>query len=173
MGVLMLNKMLAEQFFDMSTPMDQRIALLAPDYIQHNPIFVRFDDLNHVTGRAGFQMFIDTMTKLNGGTGPFPLPGTPRMRMPKNEPKANMLYQVMASPDFVTVIHEQYRPDPAHRGQFYPVYSFDSWRVANGEFTEHWDGAMLPARLPIWLRVPADKLHYPRPKHAAAHHAGA
>ncbi len=162
------NKMIAQQLFSVS--MAQRAGVLAklesPDYVDHNPMFALFDKLNNVSGSAGMQLFFTTLQKLNPN-------GMPRQgaaaRGPK-PPDGNPLFQVVAGPDSFTVVHEQFRPDPSAHGSFYPVFTFDAFKVANGMLTEHWDGATLPTPLPVFLRVPADKLHYPKPSKASAHH---
>ena len=160
------NKTMAQELFSVS--MAQRVAVLAklesPDFVDHNPMFALFDKLNNVSGSAGLRLFFATMRKLNAG-------GMARRGAARGpaSPAGNALYQVMARPDFFMVIHEQYRPEPSNPGKFYAVYTFDAFRVANGMLTEHWDGATLPSPLPIYLRVPADKLQpgrSPAPAHA-------
>lgn len=166
------NKAIAQQLFSVS--MADRAALLAklesPDYVDHNPTFALFDKLNNVSGSAGIQLLFATRQKLNpNGGANRGARGAAASGPPP--PDGNALYQVVASADSFTVIHEQYRPDPSTPGQFYPVFTFDAFKVANGKLTEHWDGATLPTPLPIFLRVPADKLHYPKPGKASAKHA--
>lgn len=164
------NKAIAQQLFSVS--MADRAKLLAtlesPDYVDHNPTFALFDKLNNVSGSAGIQLLFATRQKLN----PNGMARGPATKGPQ-PPAGNALFQVVASADSFTVIHEQYRPDPSAAGQFYPVFTFDAFKVANGKLTEHWDGATLPTPLPIFLRVPADKLHYPKPGKASARHARA
>ena len=158
------NMRIAQELFSVS--MAQRAPILAklesPDFVDHNPMFALFDKLNNVSGSAGLQLFFATTRKLNAGMA---RQGAARGPEP---PAGNALYQVMARPDFFMVIHEQYRPEPSNPGKFYAVYTFDAFRVANGMLTEHWDGATLPSPLPIYLRVPADKLK-PGNRSAPAH----
>jgi predicted SnoaL-like aldol condensation-catalyzing enzyme len=78
-----------------------------------------------------------------------------------------MLYKVMADGDMVTIIHQRYRPDPQHKGKFYQVFSFDTYRVQNGLLAEHWDDATIPEKLPIFLKVPVKDMKFPKQtKHA-------
>jgi predicted SnoaL-like aldol condensation-catalyzing enzyme len=153
------DKKLAEKVFAPGTNPEDVVKLLAPDYIQHNPMFVRFGELNNVQGRDAFKLFIDTLTRLHGGGNPFgPPPGT---RGPK-PPPGDMLYKVMADGDMVTIVHKRYLPDPQHAGKFYETFSFDTYRVQNGLLAEHWDDATIPAKLPIFLKVPVKDIKFPQ-----------
>jgi predicted SnoaL-like aldol condensation-catalyzing enzyme len=153
------NRKLAEKVFAPDTNPQDVVNLLAPNYIQHNPILVRFGELNNVQGRDAFKLFIDTLTRLHGGGNPFGPP--PGARGPK-PPPADMLYKVMADGDMITIVHKRYLPDPQHAGKFYETFSFDTYRVQNGLLAEHWDDATIPARLPIFLKVPVKDIKFPQ-----------
>ncbi|MGH8207223.1 MAG: nuclear transport factor 2 family protein [Steroidobacteraceae bacterium] len=158
------NEMIVEKVFAPGTNPQDVVNLLAPDYIQHNPVFVRFAQLNNVQGRDAFKLFIDTLTRLHAGGNPFGPPPGERSPQP---PAGNMLYKVMADGDMVTIIHQRYRPDPQHQGKFYEAFSFDTYRVQNGLLAEHWDDATIPAKLPIFLKVPVKDIKFPKQtKHA-------
>jgi len=155
------NEKVVEAFFKPGVTMDERMAIMSPDYVQHNPVFVRFAEVNKIdNGRDAFKAFVETLSKLRGGGPAFgPPPGEHKGPQP---PEGNMFYKTMADGDLVTVLHERYMPDPGMKGKFYPVYSFDTFRVQDGKLAEHWDGATIPQPLPIFLRVPMDKLHFPK-----------
>ena len=60
----------------------------------------------------------------------------------------------MVECDIVTIIHKNYRQDPtAAPGTFYEVFTFDTFRVKNGKFTEHWDGAAIQSACACWGRA--------------------
>jgi predicted SnoaL-like aldol condensation-catalyzing enzyme len=157
------NIKVVQEFFKPGVSMDERMNLMSPDYVQHNPAFVRFMEINNIqNGRDGFKAYVDALSKLHGGGPAFgPPPG------PKNgpqPPQGNMFYKTTADGDLVTIVHERYMPDPFKKGQFYPVYSFDTFRVQDGKLAEHWDGATLSTTGPnaILLREPVSKIHFPK-----------
>ncbi|HTT04816.1 MAG TPA: hypothetical protein VMF64_05965 [Steroidobacteraceae bacterium] len=147
-------------FYLQTTTMAQRLDALAPDYVEHAPMFARFNQINHVQGRDGMRLLLETLSRLRGGGPPVgPVPGAAGSALPPG----NVLYQVVAEGDRVTVLNQQYRPDPQHPGSFYKIFLFDAFRVdAQGRIAEHWDYTTIPADPPIFLRVPAAKLHYPK-----------
>ncbi|MGH8205186.1 MAG: hypothetical protein ACRETK_00270, partial [Steroidobacteraceae bacterium] len=124
------------------------------------PIFVRFNAVNHVHGPDGLKLFLTTLSRLRGGGPPVgPPPGGLKGPQP---PAPNYVFQVIAGPELGTVISQRYRPDPQHPGRFYPVFSFDTFRVVNGKLAEHWDDNLLPPQLPPFLREPVSKLKFPK-----------
>lgn len=147
-------------FYLQSTTMAQRLDALAPDYVEHAPMFARFDEINHLHGREGMRVLLETLSRLRGGGPPVgPAPGA----APSKLPQGNVLYQVVAEGDRVTVLNQQYRPDPQHPGSFYKIFLFDAFRVdAQGRIAEHWDYTTIPANPPIFLREPVAKLHFPK-----------
>jgi predicted SnoaL-like aldol condensation-catalyzing enzyme len=94
-----------------------------PGYIQHNP--------NAAQGLAGFEAYF-------GKVWPTPLP--------EDKVKPTTFALVMAEDDLVTVVQRQPKPDPDHPGQTYDSYWFDTLRLKNGKFVEHWDNALKPAK---------------------------
>lgn len=147
-------------FYLQTTTMAQRLNALAPDYVEHAPMFARFNEINHVHGREGMRRLLETLSRLRGGGPPVgPRPGAIASALPPG----NVLYQVVAEGDRVTVLNQQYRPDPQHPGRFYKIFLFDAFRVdAQGRIAEHWDYTSIPANPPIFLRGPAAKLHFPK-----------
>jgi predicted SnoaL-like aldol condensation-catalyzing enzyme len=115
----------------------ERVALADPSYKQHNPAFVKgareagLGDYDYFKSRFG-----GPPQGRQGGGPPTPTGPTP--------PQGNPLEIVMVECDLVTIIHKNYRQDPtAAPGTFYEVFTFDTFRVKNGKFTEHWDGAVI------------------------------
>lgn len=135
------NKRIASRFFQ--TNGAERLALIDPTYIQHNPVFRRHAVQNRMSD-------YDTVKAAMGGTpigGPAPA-AAPQQAGPQ-PPAANMLEKVIGACDVVTIIHKVYRRDPTQAaGTFYDTYTWDTFRVRNGKLVEHWDGATLPAATP-------------------------
>ena len=156
------NEMTVESFFKPGITMDERLALMSPGYIQHNPVFVRFGELNNVQGRDAFKLMLETLSKLRGGGAPFGPPPAGAAPKGPQPPQANFLYKVMADGDTVTVIHQRYLPDPQNKGKFYEVYGFDTFRMEDGKIAEHWDDATIPEKLPIFLREPVSTIKFPK-----------
>jgi len=48
----------------------------------------------------------------------------------------------MAEGDMVTVVWKQDRPDPDNPSKTYEIFAFDIFRLKDGKFVEHWDGAL-------------------------------
>jgi predicted SnoaL-like aldol condensation-catalyzing enzyme len=158
------NEMVVQDFFKPGTTMDERLAVLSPDYIQHNPAFLRFAEVNNVTnGRDAFKLMLETLSKLRGGGAPFGPPQGAAARGPQ-PPQGNPLYKVLADGDLVTVIHQRYAADPQYKGMFYEVYGFDTFRLQDGKIAEHWDDATIPTMGPmaILIREPVGKLKFPK-----------
>jgi hypothetical protein len=59
-------------------------------------------------------------------------------------PAGNLFEIVAAECDIVTIVHRKYVQDPtAPAGTYYPIFTFDAFRVTNGKLAEHWDGAQI------------------------------
>ncbi len=118
------------------------------DYVQHNPEFKRFGEINHLHGREEFKALMPMMMSADG---PFAPP-------PADAPKGNPLYKVMADCDMIVVLQQRYLPDPQYKGKYYEAFWFDAWRVKDGKLMEHWDAAEIPAKLPEFLLKPLSEL---------------
>jgi len=93
---------------------------LSADMIQHNP--------NMGNGNAHVKELLKSRTPIN------PIPATiPADRMPA---------MAFAKGDYVVLIWEREGKDPADPSKTYKYNDFDLFRVQDGKFVEHWDGAM-------------------------------
>ena len=129
------NKKLAQRFFDMGMRDPSKLAeIIHPDYIQHNPMFQRYNEEHGTKGLDGMMKFIQSMMA-GRGAGPGPGPGGP-----PPAPPGPRIY--MADNDLVTVLSSRTRKDKD--GKDYEAWSFDTWRVKDGKLHEHWDGNTLP-----------------------------
>jgi predicted SnoaL-like aldol condensation-catalyzing enzyme len=145
------NKKLAATMFQMpANPKDiaKGPEIMDKDYVQHNPEFKRFGEINHLHGLEEFKALMPMMMS---GDGPFAPP-------PADAPKANPLYKVMADCDMIVVLQQRYLPDPQYKGKYYEAFWFDAWRVKDGKLIEHWDAAEIPAKLPEFLLKPLTEL---------------
>ena len=145
------NKKLATAMFQ-GPPKPEEIGkateIMDKDYVQHNPEFKRFGEINHLHGREEFMALMPMMMSADG---PFAPP-------PADAPKGNPLYKVMADCDMIVVLQQRYLPDPQHKGKYYEAFWFDAWRVKDGKLMEHWDAAEIPAKLPEFLLKPLSEL---------------
>ena len=135
------SKKVAMEFFRPGITGPERVALADPSYKQHNPAFVKggreakLSDYDYFKSRFG--------GPARGGGGGVPAGGRGAAEGPQ-PPAGNPLEIVMAECDLVTIVHKNFRQDPAAApGTFYEVYTFDTFRVRNGKLVEHWDGAVI------------------------------
>jgi len=134
------NKRVALAFF--STAGDERVALVDPSYIQHNPAFVKGA---REAGMSDYDYFVSRFGGPPRGGGAGRGGGRGQAAGPQ-PPAGNQLEVVTAECDIVTVIHMNYRQDPTEdAGNFFQAYTFDSFRVRNGKLVEHWDSAVINA----------------------------
>ncbi len=130
---LAANKKAVLEFF---RPGSDRVALAAPSYIQHNPLFKKRAEEQNLTDYEEFKATFTDRAR-GGGRGRGAVDGP-------QPPQGNLLEVVTAECDLVTVVHKVYRQDPtAEPGKFYEVFTFDTFRVKNGKLVEHWDSATL------------------------------
>ena len=132
------NKKLAEDFFKagvLQHPDELADKFLAPEYVQHNPRFVKFDEDHHLSGREGFVQAITS--------GILAPPRRPDGSAPPPPPARTEAFAI-AEGDLVTIVWKQTLPQPGDGSKTYEAFTFDAFRVKNGKFVEHWDGAMLP-----------------------------
>jgi predicted SnoaL-like aldol condensation-catalyzing enzyme len=93
---------------------------LAADMIQHNP--------NMENGNSRVKDLLKNRTPVN------PIPAViPPERMPA---------LAFAKGDYVVLVWEREGKDPSDPSKTYKYNDFDLFRVENGKFKEHWDGAM-------------------------------
>lgn len=118
--------------------------LMHPDYIQHNPDALRFEEINHLHGRDAMAKLLQTMAK-SGFNGP----------PPDFLGKRTI---VIAECDLVMVLREVQAPDPQHAGKTYTAYGFEMFRVKDGKLYEHWDDARIADPPPVYLTAPIKDL---------------
>ncbi len=152
----------SREFYPPTTTMDQRLDFLTPDYVEYGPLFVRFNALNHVQGRDGLKLILDTLSRLRGG-GP-PIGALLTAAKGPRPPPGNVLYQVVADGTQVMVVNQQWRPDPMHPGKFYQAFVFDLFTVRDGKMAAHWDDTTVPSKPPIYLREPVSQIRFPKAK---------
>ena len=95
---------------------------MTPGFIEHNP--------NVRTGRDGVVEFIVRM-----GQGPRPIQDRVQQE----------LIAITAERDLVTLIFVTEYDHPSVPGQKYKTTWYDTFRVAGGKLTEHWDPATIDA----------------------------
>jgi predicted SnoaL-like aldol condensation-catalyzing enzyme len=144
------NKKVVAAFFREGITTEERYDLLHPDYIQHNPLFRRFGEINKAKGREEFKLLMTLITQGKGGMRP---PAPPAGATPP--PPGEFVHIVMADGDLVTVLQKRYSPDPQNKGQYYESFWFDTWRVKEGKLYEHWDAMTIPDKVPELLKGPA------------------
>lgn len=135
---LAANKQLLLDFFAFRGTAEERgRQFLADDYIQHNPRFLAMDK---ITGARGGQAWVKAqeaaardrirIVDLNG----ISLRAVPVI--------------LMAEGDLVTAIYRGEIPDPTEPGRMQEIFAFETVRIRDGRFVEHWDQVTLA---PNWM----------------------
>jgi predicted SnoaL-like aldol condensation-catalyzing enzyme len=106
------------------------------DYVQHNPRALRMDEITGAKGREAWVKAFEEAARRSialvdlGG-------------IPLRDPVI-----VMAECDLVTAIYKGVLKDPDDPTRTYEAFAFETVRVKDGKFTEHWDQVTLA---PGWL----------------------
>lgn len=124
--------------------------LIGEDYLQHNPDYVRFAEVNGVNGRDAVKLYEQVLF------GPERPDLTPKLA--PGQPRDIFPYMVLGDCDIVIVVGKHYHPVADAPGQFYAAYFFNMWRMKDGKLIEHWDPDKLPNPLPAHLKTPVKDL---------------
>lgn len=128
-----INKQLLLDFFAFQgTDIERMEQYMAEDYVQHNPRFLAMDKF---TGASGNRAWVEARIEARQRGG-IPLVDLGGIRL------SNPII-VMAEDDLVTAIYKGDLPDPDNPGETYEAFAFETFRVNNGKFTEHWDQVTL------------------------------
>ena len=111
----------------------------AENYVQHNPRALRIDEITGATGRQAWVKAFEEAAKRKIALVDL---GGIALRDP---------IIVMAECDLVTAIYKGTLPDPDNPGRTYEAFAFETVRVKDGKFTEHWDQVTLAAG---WMNGP-------------------
>jgi predicted SnoaL-like aldol condensation-catalyzing enzyme len=133
------NKQLLLDFFNSGTlPREERSRRFqSENYVQHNPRALRMDELTGATGRQAWVKAFDEAARR--GAALVDLGGI-ALRDP---------IIVMAECDLVTAIYKGALKDPDDPSRTYEAFAFETVRVKEGKFTEHWDQVTLA---PGWTK---------------------
>ena len=138
------NKKVAIAFFRPGITAQERAAMMDPGYVQHNPVFARFAQINGVSGSAAFEAYVKA-AQASRAPGPAP---------PAATGNADPTYKVLADNNYVVVVARHNLPDPQNAGKTYESFSFELWRLKNGKLAEHWDASTIPVPVPAVLEHP-------------------
>ena len=133
------NKKVLLDFFNAPrglTREERSARIQSEDYIQHNPRFLRMDEITGATGRQAWVKAGEEAAQR--GISLVALGGI-RLRNP---------VIVMAECDLVTAIYRGVLPDPDDPSRTYEAFAFETFRVKDGKVTEHWDQVQLA---PGWM----------------------
>jgi predicted SnoaL-like aldol condensation-catalyzing enzyme len=139
-ATLAANKQLLIDFFDSGRTMsreERSKRFQADGYIQHNPRALRIDEFTGAKGREAWVKAFDEAARR--GVALVDLGGI-ALRDP---------IIVMAECDLVTAIYKGVLKDPDDPARTYEAFAFETVRVKDGKFTEHWDQVTLA---PGWLK---------------------
>jgi predicted SnoaL-like aldol condensation-catalyzing enzyme len=136
------NKKLLIDFFESGRTMsreERSRKFQADDYIQHNPRALRIDEITGAKGRDAWVKAFDEAARRKVALVDL---GGIALRDP---------IIVMAECDLVTAIYKGVLKDPDDPNRTYEAFAFETVRVKDGKFTEHWDQVTLA---PGWMKGP-------------------
>ncbi len=126
------NKQIFLDFFAFQGSLEERAErFLADEYIQHNPRFIRLDEITGHSNTA--QAFVEAIM-LNREIGAQLLDPNFPLRDP---------VVLIAEDDIVIGLYRAELTDPDDPSRTYFAFTFQGMRVQDGKFTEHWDAVML------------------------------
>jgi predicted SnoaL-like aldol condensation-catalyzing enzyme len=130
---LQANKQLLLDFFHFQGTREERAAkFLADDYVQHNPRFLAMDKITGAKGRAAWVAAQDEAQRR--GIRLVDLAGISL----RSDPVV-----LMAERDLVTAVYKGTMKDPDGSGREWEIFAFETVRIREGKFTEHWDQVTL------------------------------
>ncbi len=110
------------------------------DYVQHNPRLLRIDEITGATGRRAWIEGFEEAERRGArlvDLGGISLTDTPVI--------------LMAECDLVTAIYRGELQDPDDSSRTYEAFAFETVRIRDGKFSEHWDQVTLEAG---WMGPP-------------------
>jgi len=132
---LQAEKNVVLEFLRPGITLRELIALIGPDYVQHNPAVLKAAREKQISDYEEFKRLFTRIATLGNPDGGNVLDGPARQR--GRGPQAVI---VVAECDLVTAIIKSTPRDPtASPGTTYERFSFDTFRVRNGKLVEHWD----------------------------------
>jgi len=138
------NKKLLMEFFRLGADLDARTKMLADDYTQHNPRFLKMDEATHLEGKAAWAGAIRAAQGHARLTDPaFSLRSTP--------------IAVIAEGDYVIAVYKATLPDPDEPSKSYEAFNFELVRIKDGKLAEHWDALKLTPGWKHELETPPAK----------------
>ena len=136
------NKKLLLEFFRLGPNLDARTQMLSADYIQHNPRFLKMDEVTHLRGKEAWAAAIRTAQDHARLTDPdFNLRSAP--------------VAIVAEGDYVIAIYKVTLPDPDDPAKTYEAFNFEMVRIQDGKLAEHWDALKLAKGWKTELERPA------------------
>jgi predicted SnoaL-like aldol condensation-catalyzing enzyme len=124
------NKALLLEFFRLGGDRAARTKMLAENYVQHNPRFLKMDQS---TGKSGQQAWGAAIAAAEGHAR---LTDT-RFSL-RSVPVA-----MIAEGEYVASFYKTTLPDPDEPAKSYEAFNFELVRFANGKLAEHWDAVQL------------------------------
>jgi predicted SnoaL-like aldol condensation-catalyzing enzyme len=129
-GKLDANKKVLLEFFRLGANLDARTQMLTDDYTQHNPRFLRMDEVTGFKGKQAWGAAIRAAQDHARLTDPdFSLRSIP--------------VAIVAEGDYVVAIYKATLPDPDDPSKTYEAFNFEMVRVKDGKLAEHWDALKL------------------------------
>jgi len=133
------------EFYRPGITPEERIALIHPNYQQHNQFYVKYAKDRNISNFEAFsqirrQQGIDQAAaaakarEIAGARGPI---------TPPQAPAGNTFHILYAEGDLVVRIAQRWAPDPASPQSFYENFFWDTFEVRDGKLYQHWDAGLI------------------------------
>ena len=158
------NKRVAMEFYRPGITVEERIALIHKDYIQHNATYVKYAKDHNVSAHEAFSQ-IRRQQAIDQAAGRAAVPGAAAT----GAPQGNTFHILYAEGDLVVRIAQRWNAVPGVPGRFYETFFWDTFQVKDGHLYQHWDAAVIAPPAGARAAVPASAApaQVPQPSQAS------
>jgi len=133
------------EFYRPGITPEERIALIHPNYQQHNQTYVKYSKDHNVSAFQAFaeirrqqgrdqEAAAERAKQVLAERGPI---------TPAQAPAGNTFHILYAEGDLVVRIAQRWAPDPESPMSFYENFFWDTFEVRDGKLYQHWDAGVI------------------------------
>lgn len=135
----------AMEFFRPGITPEERLALIHPDYQQHNQQYLKYARDRKI---SNFQAFAEirrqtAASQAEAAASAERLLAERGPTTPPQAPPGNTLHILYADGDVVVRVAQRWTQNPESPGSFYETFWWDIFEVRDGKLYEHWDAGLI------------------------------